>query len=291
MRHPAARTLFAASSSHSLSRAGVIVATLAGALCLTQRTAAADRASPQAEAEALASTLVKSDGRPSLNQPSRCADHLKALTEANAPASITFTQAEDIPGLQAGKHAWMDAREACAVIVRADRVITFAREANYARSETTRNDGVTGNTALVKGCLNAYDAAIKAGVPPTERIQDWDFDGTMQEIRDEYCAAGLAKLNAAKEAAEAPYRKVLKNDKLARWLELTSYIDLPGGVELTPARLAAAKSWFQDRAEAKYCANGLQVHTLRRYTFNAQHKQVGYTVRDYCGRPPASAWR
>jgi hypothetical protein len=260
------------------------------ALWLTQGTAIADEASQKKDAERLANTLEK-DSR-SANKPSDCAKYLKALTDANAPDSITFEQREDIPELKAGTHPWTDARAACAVFVRAAAVWEFSRWAGMSMTEADKNRE-TQNQSFFKNCLSMYDEAIQAGVPPAQPIDDVGsgMKGTMQELRDAWCTGGLAKLKAANTTSEAPYRKVLKNDKLRLWLRDTTYFELAGGGKLTPERLAATKVWFQHGTPEKACTNGLAVHTLRRFQFDAQHKLVKETVHDYCGHPPDSAWR
>jgi hypothetical protein len=271
-------------------RTCVLTGVFAATLGLTQGTAAADQKSQEKEAEELGKTLDPRDRSP-VPAP-RCVTSLKALADANAPDSITFMQYDDIPELKAGKHSWTDARAACAVLVRAHALWAFRNVASMAKGESTKNREIQ-HDIIFKNCLKTYDEAIHAGIPPTEPINDSgnDLKGTMQELRDTYCVAGQSKLDAANAEAEGPYRKVLKSDKLRLWIRDTTYFELAGGGNLTPQRLAATNVWFQHGTPEKSCTNGLPVHTLRRFQFNAQHKLVKETVRDFCGRPPDSAWR
>jgi type II secretory pathway pseudopilin PulG len=271
---------------HTCALAGALIT----ALWLTQGTALADQASQEKDVERLANTLATDAGRSGI-KPADCAKYLQALTDANAPDSITFHQREDIPELKAGEHPWTDARAACAVFVRAHAVWEFNRWAGMSKTEADKNRE-TQNQSFFKNCLDMYDAALKVGVPPTQPIDDLGsgMKGTMQGLRDAWCTGGMAKLNAANATAEAPYRKVLKNDKLRLWIRDTTYFELAGGGKLTPERLAATKVWFQHGTPEKVCSNGLAVHTLRRFQFDAQHKLVKETVHDYCGHPPDSAW-
>jgi hypothetical protein len=263
-----------------------VLATALG-LGLAPGSAAADPASDKTQVDELEKALDKRT-----LSAARCGDALKALSAANAPGSLTFTQDDNIPELNAGKHAWTDARAACSVLVRKDRIRHFIDWASSARAEATKNREIQ-NESYFKNCLSTYDDAIQAGVPPTQPIDDSGYavKGTMQEVRDQLCTAGMAKLKAANDEAEAPYRKVLKNDKLRLWLRDTTYFELAGVAKLTPERLAATRVWFQHGTPEKVCSNGLGVHTLRRFQFDAQHKLVKETVRDFCGNPPDSAWR
>jgi hypothetical protein len=281
-------------------RTGLLAATLAGTLLLTQGRATADREHWERDVGLLGQSLDQwklVDGRFELNgssYPDDCAKKLEALTDGNVPESITFDLAHDIPELKAGKHPWTAARAACKAIVaavdREAKVRSFAWWADMARAEVKEQTGARG-APYFKNCLSTYDDAIKAGIPPTEPVTAYNFNDTMQAIRDKWCAPAMAEAQGAQAAAEAPYRKVLKNDKLKLWLKDTSYIMLAGNPKVTPARLAAARVWFEDATPERFCSNGAQVHTLYRFQFDANHKLVKSSEKTYCGHPPASAWR
>ena len=59
--------------------------------------------------------------------------------------------------------------------------------------------------------------------------------------------------------------------------------------------LAAASVWFLDVGapsnERQYCPGGGKRKFVRRYSFDGQHKLLGTTQKEYCGDPPASAYR
>jgi hypothetical protein len=76
---------------------------------------------------------------------------------------------------------------------------------------------------------------------------------------------------------------------------VTSYA-LAGGKYTSDAKkLADARVWFLDVGppsnELQYCPNGGKRHSVRRYSFNAEHKLLGTTQKEYCGDPPASAYQ
>jgi hypothetical protein len=275
----------------------LMAGSLATPLCAAPGTAAADT---QADAINLGRSLEvweKVEGRFQLRDeysPTGCVDHLKALTEASAPTSITFELDQDTPDLPAGKHRWTEARAACAAITtavaRAQKILVFSRWADTARLELNESGGAR-NGAFFRNCLTTYDEAIQAGIPPTERTTGYPaVAGTMQDIREKWCVPGKAAADAAEEAHAAPYRKVLKNDKLQTALTRDCCLLLPGGAKLSPERLAAANVWFEDASPDHVCTNGLQVHVLHRYQFDAQQRLVKVTDREFCGTPPSAAF-
>ena len=158
---------------------------------------------------------------------------------------------------------------------------------------------------MFKFCIRSYDKMIASGVSPSTRVPEGEvrgimWKGTVQEIKEKWCDAGLKKISDDVEARFAPYRANLKADKLRLVIDethggITSYA-LPGGKYTSDAKLlAAAAVWFLDVGppsnELQYCPNGGKRHSVRRYSFNAQHKLLGTTQKEYCGAPPASAYR
>ena len=158
---------------------------------------------------------------------------------------------------------------------------------------------------MFKFCIRSYDKMIASGVSPSTRVPEGEvrgimWRGTVQEIKEKWCDAGLKKISDDVEARFAPYRANLKADKLRLVIDethggITSYA-LPGGKYTSDAKLlAAAAVWFLDVGppsnELQYCPNGGKRHSVRRYSFNAQHKLLGTTQKEYCGDPPASAYR
>jgi hypothetical protein len=110
----------------------------------------------------------------------------------------------------------------------------------------------------------------------------------------------MKKVTGDVAARHAPYRANLKADKLRLVIDerhggVTSYA-LPGGKYTGDAKLlAAARVWFLDVGppsnERQYCPGGGKRNSVRRYSFDAQHKLLGTTQKEYCGDPPESAYR
>ena len=158
---------------------------------------------------------------------------------------------------------------------------------------------------MFENCIKVYDKMIASGVSPSTRVPEDTirgilWKGTVQEIKEKWCDAGLKKNTDEITARLAPYRAHLKADKLRLVIDeatgaVWSYA-LSGGKYTDDAKLlAAARVWFLDIGppsnERQYCPGGGKRHSVQRYTFDAQHKLLGTTQKEYCGNPPASAYR
>ena len=164
---------------------------------------------------------------------------------------------------------------------------------------------------MFKFCIQSYDKMIASGVSPSTRVPEQvipagggfpriEWKGTVREIKENWCEAGLKKVSGDIEAKQAPYKAVLKADKLRLVVdethgEISSYALAGGKYTSDPKLLAAARIWFLDVGppsnESQYCKSGGKRHSVRRYTFNVEHKLLSTTQKEYCGDPPESAYR
>jgi hypothetical protein len=222
-----------------------------------------------------------------------CRDYLDRLTKANVPDSYQFDLDHDTPRLKAGKHAWTEGRATCDDIMtaaaRRDVIDIFVGSAYSAESDMKK----TGprHFEYFRNCMTTYDDAIKAGIPATEPVKDRDGKiMTMLEMREQWCAAGKAQLDAARAEKTAKYDRLLKNDKLKIALRDEGFITLPGHAKPTVDAMAANNVWFEDASPDKVCANGLQIHVLHRYQFDGAQKLAKVTDKDFCGKPPGAAF-
>lgn len=174
----------------------------------------------------------------------------------------------------------------------AAKVTSFVMWARLARDDLKRQGGPR-DALMFNKCIDAYDAAIKAGVAPGDPTNAADIPGSIEEVRKSFCDAGKEQFASKDDKRTAPYKKVLKNDKYSMWQKYSSALILPGGdTVVNPDKLAAAKVWFVDVSPPKYCTNGgAQVHTVHRYQFDRDQKLTKTSDDDFCGRPPSSAFK
>ncbi len=212
------------------------------------------------------------------------------IAAAHVPETATFTLTTPAPGLDAGEHPWPEAKRLCERMVPAEAMVAAKQWLGLARHDAESPHGPP-DAAIYGACINAYNLAKAAGVADTDPVDVGDAQTTLGAAMAKWCAAGKKKFDEVAEKRAAPYKKVLKADKLAMALVDPAFF-LPGGSATTDARkLAAASVWFRDTESDSPCPNGRPAHVVHRYQFNAAHKLVRTTDKDYCGAPPASAYR
>ncbi|MBK6750749.1 MAG: hypothetical protein KA956_02535 [Pyrinomonadaceae bacterium] len=160
-------------------------------------------------------------------------------------------------------------------------------------------------------CIEYYDKMIASGISPDTQVQEYVMEatygfprihwkGTIKEIKENWCDVGQKKLTGDIESKHAPYKAALKADKLRLVInEKTGMVysyALAGGKYTSDAKqLATARVWFLDIGaatnETRICRNGGKLSSVRRYSFDVNHKLLGTTEKEYCGTPPASAYR
>jgi hypothetical protein len=152
-------------------------------------------------------------------------------------------------------------------------------------------------------CVEAYKKMIASGVSPSARVLKDDnpnLTGTVAELKEKYCVVPEKKVNDDWDAKQAPYKAALKADKLRLMINENSRVvyryALAGGKYTDDVKaLAAARVWFLDVGaasnERRVCVNGGKLSSVRRYAFDANHKLLSTTEKEYCGTPPASAYR
>jgi hypothetical protein len=285
---------------HGIVRSGIGSIVIAGLLGFAGGTARANDDALRDHAYQLGLELEKwqmVDGVMVTRADDGCRSFIKMLSDGNAPPSISFVLEHDTPDLKAGKHPWTEGRAACEHMIAASEHRHQAEASASSIFEECKHGRVMSNgerspEGYARGKDN-YEMGLERGIPPTEIVKDKadGETGTLKAMYEKYCVPGLAQQHADDAARAAPYKKLLKNDKLRLALEETDFLMLAGGGKVTPQRLAATNLWFEDASPNKVCANGAQVHTLRRYQFDAQQKLAKVTNHDYCGRPPAAAFR
>lgn len=238
-------------------------------------------------------------------EPVFCTSLLDKLAAANVPDSTIMEIDRDTPDLSKGKHTLVEIRKACGHMQHAAWVQAVDFWAVSAMQDAQHLADNTFDLRVYKNCIAAYDKAVKAGMLGSELVVDKKqknpFDGTdllwtgtIESLKKTWCDAGIAKVHAQQAVIEAPFRAVLKNDKLD--LALKQPIDewqISGGTQVSAiAQLAKATVWFyNDLAHGDNNCDSVQPHLLHRYHFDAAHKLVEHTSKGFCGDPPNKAYR
>lgn len=150
------------------------------------------------------------------------------------------------------------------------------------------------NESTSQTCLASYNALLAQGVSPSHRMRFRDEEGTIESMKQKYCVDAAANHAQAEEQRAAPFRAVLKADKLK--MAIKSHYAVAGGdYSMDPAKLAAAPVWFDSVGapsnEKQHCDSGGKRNVVRRYQFDASHVLVKTSSQEYCGEPPTAAYR
>jgi hypothetical protein len=227
-----------------------------------------------------------------------CDSYVKEAQADGVADSLVVDVPYDTPDFSKGPHTFKELRTYCDRAKRAEAIYKWL---GWALTATTDSAG-----DLAVACTEFYDKTVKKyGFAPTTKIPyegvtiedpatGQPYVGTLEGARKAYCDVKASKYQAAVSADEAPYRKVLKADKLRVALEnMGKAIYLPGRVEGKPSKLAAGKVWFRlVWYDDRKCKDGVDVvHVLQRYQFDGRHALVSQTEKNFCGAPPKAAYR
>jgi hypothetical protein len=222
-----------------------------------------------------------------------CMVTLDKLRAAGVPDTRTLEVQWEGPEFKPGVHTLAEIRASCAKAERAGRIRAFEKWALLSMQAGTN---VRSGSDFYRLCVQTYNQIVKAGVSPTDRVPERmvgavSWSGSIEELRQKYCDAGISKAADKAAASEAPYRKELKSDKLRIALKYGS-VFVPGGVGTSDAhKMAVASVWFIDLSPPRHCNDGRQVHTLRRYQFGGEQQLLKTTEHDYCGSAPRAAFQ
>ncbi|MBA3542493.1 MAG: hypothetical protein H0T79_22955 [Deltaproteobacteria bacterium] len=236
-------------------------------------------------------------------EPAPCTVTLGELRAARVPATATIVVDQDGRDLRKGSHPLSTVRPACDAIEKAGMIVKFEEWVIEAAQNSS-----TSSIQVFERCLESYETILKRGVKPTDKVaarklyignNEVLWSGTVEELSTKHCANALKNAKAQLAKREAPFRAVLKNDKLQMALRFNAAAEyaLPGGdTSMDPKKLAAATVWFDAVSapsnEPQNCANNGAPRTIvHRYTFDAAHTLVKTTSKEYCGTPPKGAYR
>jgi hypothetical protein len=222
-----------------------------------------------------------------------CMQSLDKLRAAGVPDTRTLEVRWEAPEFKPGVHTLAEIRTSCTHLERVGKIQAFEKWALLAMQAGTN---VRSGSDYYRLCISTYKDIVKAGVSPSDRVPDrmiagTAWSGSIEELRQKYCDAGMSAAASATTNREEPFRKELKADKLKIALKYGS-VFLPGGAGTGDAhKMAAVSVWFIDLSPPKHCVDGRQVHTLRRYQFGGAQELLKTTEHDYCGGAPRSAFQ
>ncbi len=236
------------------------------------------------------------------DQRAKCDDYLTQLDKLGVPSSTKVNVSSDTPDFKAGDHTLAELRTACDRTVKYGKIKYWEKWAIEAMRDNARlTSGQPLETAFMKNCISTYADMIKAGINPTEKVieqtvNDNDgkpvlWSGTVEDLKKKWCEVGLKKVQAEVDKADAPYKKVLKGDKLKDALTYRSFWLVGGKASGDPAVLAKQNVWFTDSSPSEVCPNGAQVHVLTRLQYDKAQAISKVTTSRHCGNPPASAYK
>jgi hypothetical protein len=232
----------------------------------------------------------------------RCEEKVKEATKAGVADTLEVDVAFSTPDWKAGKHTFADLKALCA------RVKTPATIEGWLNNFDISSK--PGFGVMAAKCINTFEEALsKKEVDPSwklpyEGLSIKDpatgdpFVGTLGDAKKKFCDAFAQDYLAERAAAEAPYRKALKGDKLDLALKEQVHYDhaLYGAGKLkleTPAQLAKAKVWFTETwYDANPCNGGRgKEYVVWRYAFDAKSKLLSADSKTYCGAPAKSKFK
>ncbi|HEY4176283.1 MAG TPA: hypothetical protein VGM90_05610 [Kofleriaceae bacterium] len=227
-----------------------------------------------------------------------CKDMIAKAVKDGAKDTDPVSLMDDGPDFLKGDVPFGDLKLVCDRMQRMIDIKVWEKWAKFAMQELGKKSG--GDIKFSENCLATYDEMLKKGVAADSKVvakkvndasgTPVDWKGTVKELRVKYCDAGYKKAKEEQEKRDAPYKKVMKGEKLETALTYRG-VFLAGGVGTDdPAKMAAASVWFIDTEPSELCPNLTQKHVIHRYEF-AGDKLAKSTNIETCGIPRASNYK
>lgn len=232
-----------------------------------------------------------------------CQTLLDAAKKDGVASTLVVDVPFDTPDWKAGKHSIADLQAYCDHQKKSSAVSLLA---GYLSGVGTDADDAV-------RCIDNWDYSVTEGVTklvdpdkiqlPYEGIGSFlvdkatgnPFKGTLNEARKKYCDAYAKEALEARAKEEGPYRKVLKAGKLQVYLEQKNRRLYGAGKKemTTAAQMAQSNVWFRLSSYEDQGCNGGSDHKyfVRRWQFDAKQEVAKDTGKDFCGEPPASAYK
>jgi hypothetical protein len=225
----------------------------------------------------------------------KCKAMVDKAMKDGAKDSDKVSLGNDGPDWIKGEQPFGDMKVVCDRIQRMVNVKVWEKWAIFAMQELGKQGG--GDIKFSQNCLSLYDDMLKKGVAADSKVvarkvndasgTAIDWKGTVKEVRVKYCDAGYKKAKEEQEKRDAPYKKVMKGQKLETALTYRGVFLAGGAVTEDPAVMAKANVWFIDTEPQELCANFTQRHVIHRFEF-AGDKLAKSTNIETCGVPRAN---
>lgn len=148
------------------------------------------------------------------------------------------------------------------------------------------------------GCLKGVERSVSLGAASSDKLVVGALTVAISEAAELGCKpllAAIAEVKGGVESAEAarfaPYRKVLKRDKIRVFIDskmISFRVYGQNGIELaTPAQLAKSRVWFEHLR-----SGSSKRWAMKRFQFNRKHVLISTRRINGPGRtPPSRAYR
>ncbi|MFT3695724.1 MAG: hypothetical protein QM831_21485 [Kofleriaceae bacterium] len=227
-----------------------------------------------------------------------CKDLIVKAEKDGAKDTDMVPLVEDGPDFAKGDAALGDIRLVCDRMQRMIDIKVWERWAVFSMQELGKKGG--GDIKFSQNCLATYDEMLKKGVAADNKVVPRkvndasgtavDWNGTVKEVRVKYCDAGYKKAKEEQEKRDAPYKKVMKGEKLETALTYRGVFLVGGASTDDPTVMAKANVRFVDTEPSELCANLTQKHVIHRYEF-AGDKLAKSTNIETCGVPRAGSFK
>ncbi len=239
-----------------------------------------------------------SDGASDGSGKAVCKELIANAEKAGVTDADMIEMAKAGPDWIEGPVSLGDMKLVCNRMQRMIDIKQWERWAVFSLQELSKKGG--GDIKFYENCLQNYDAMLKKGVAADSQVIPdkandangvaVEWSGTVKDLNQKYCVAGLKKAKEEQSKRDAPYKKVMKGEKLETALTYRGVFLAGGSVTEDPAVMAKAAVWFIDTEPQEWCANAMQKHVVHRYEF-AGDKLAKSTNIETCGVPRANTFK
>jgi hypothetical protein len=230
-----------------------------------------------------------------------CIASIDTMLRSGTPPLTQVTIRSGSSLLEAGSYALTELRSMCVrryIPLGVERLgmtadVMLDRGARLEEAYDTNIDAATDMTAR---CRAGVERLLAVGAAPDTPVMVGTATFRLDEVDARLCSQGDALITAANQRFMGKYRGVLTDDKLAliERSPIHGYLAVPPGESSSdPKVLARARLWFEtsSRQPRREDRCSTTIHTYRRFQFDAKHRLVKRSQKEYCGDPGPRALR